>query len=263
MIVARTPEGLRLVRQADHAAQCAGLAFSWGNPEFQRVPHWGALVDAARLHDNGWRPVDELPPVGADGAPVDFPDLDRAVHGPMYARGIADAAAQDPRVGLLVSRHGQGLYEKRLGLDGPIPARDGRPAVERRFLEGQEALQRDLREQLDDADLDGWLWAAYRLLQAWDVLSLYACWGPLDRGETWSLPRVPTHVGDEAGVDIRLSPDGADRCAMTPWPFRAVWVIVPMRCRVVPDRAYRDSADLQRALDATRSTELLVTLVPG
>ncbi len=262
MIVSDVPGGLRLVHQRDHAHQCAQLAEAWGNDAFARISPWGPLVRATRVHDDGWEPWDMAPEVDDAGRPIDFPHLDRERHIALYRAGIAAAVSAGPRVGLVVSTHGQGLYEKRMGLDGPRPERGTRPPHERRFIHDQERLQARLRAELDPAGLADWEWAAYRLLQAWDVLSLYLCWGGLDRAEEWTLRRVPRGGGDPDGVTITLSASGPAACTVDPWPFGAARLESAVRSVTIPAGPYPDPEALGRACAAAEPADHAVVLRP-
>ncbi len=249
MIVSRGPEGLVLVRQVDHQEQCGLMADAWGNAEFGRPQPYAPVVLAARVHDEGWREWETEPGVGADGLPVNFSDMDRPAHVALYRRGIDAAAARGPAAGLLVSMHGQGLYEARRGLDaGPATPRAGREPAVRAFLEEQDAVQGRLRARLGGgADLAAWSWAAYRLLQTWDVMSLFLTWGRLwDRGGI-ALPQVPRHVGDP-GVELRLAASGDGGATCEPWPFSADAVDLPVAARTLPDRRFASPDDLVAAL---------------
>ena len=261
VIVTDLPGGILLVRQRDHAEQCAQLAEAWGNDTFRRIAPWGPLVRATRIHDDGWEPWDAAPQVDGTGRPVDFPTLDRRRHVVLYRAGIAAACDAGPRVGLVVSLHGQGLYEKRMGLDGPVPERSGRPLHEVRFIEDQERLQARLRAELPAAGLPEWERTAYLLLQAWDVLSLYLCWGGLHRGQRWLLNSVPRGPGDE-GVTIRLEADGDDTCVVDPWPFDRDRIVTSVAGVRVPSGPYRDDDALRAAIEAAVPEQVSATLRP-
>ena len=105
MIVSRRAEGLVLVRQVDHQDQCGLMADAWGNAGFARPEPYGPLALAARIHDEGWREWEEMPGVGADGAPVNFADIDRPTHVALYRRGIDAAAARDAAAGPVSYTH--------------------------------------------------------------------------------------------------------------------------------------------------------------
>jgi len=262
MIVVRAGTRFRLIRQVDHQAQCGVMARAWGNATFVRPEPYEPLIEVADCHDEGWRGQDAAPHVDAAGYPVNFPDLERSIHAPMYELGIAEAVVRGAHVGLLASMHGQGLYEKRMGLDGPCPARDDRPVYEQAFLRDQERLQAELRATIGDgAALEAWAWAAYRLLQAWDVLSLYLCWNGLADAQEWVLPQVPRQIGDP-GIDIRLRPRGADACEVDPWPFADERLDLSVRARWIETRPYASNADLCAAVDAAEQTVAALSVVP-
>ncbi|MGD9694824.1 MAG: DUF3891 family protein [Thermoleophilia bacterium] len=266
MIASRRDGRLVLVRQVDHQDQCGLMADVWGNEEFARPQPYAPLALAARRHDEGWRRWEEHPRIDADGAPRGFTAMDLDEHVALYRRGIEAAVAADARAGLLVSLHGQGLYERRRGLDpGPVTPRDERPPVLREYLDDQDAVQRAARASIGaDPALPRWEWAAYRLLQAWDVLSLYLTWTPLVEGRTMTLPRVPRAIGDAEGVDLVLAPGaGPGRATCAPWPFAAPSVDLPVRARAIEDRRYLSDDDLRSALAAAPWTELGAVLSAG
>jgi len=263
MIVLCTGSRIRLVRQVDHQAQCGVMARAWGNDTFHRPEPYQALIEVAECHDEGWRGQDAPPHIDPSGMPVNFPDLDRAIHAPMYELGIAEAVVRGPHVGLLASMHGQGLYEKRMGLDGPCPPRERRPVYELAFLRDQERLQAELRAHIGGGDeLQAWAWAAYRILQAWDVLSLYLCWKGLAEGREWILPRVPRTVGDD-GVDIRIGARDASTCSVDPWPFAGDHLDLSVPVRWIAEHAYASDAELGAAVDAAEAQVLALTVLPG
>jgi len=248
VIVQRRDGRLRLVRQVDHQVQCGLMARAWGNAAFARPEPFAPLVTAAELHDEGWRAWEQRPGLTADGTPLDFPDLDRTEHVALYEDGIRHAVDTDPWAGLVVCMHGRGLYERRLGLDGPPPSRRGRPPHEREFIERQEAREQELVARLGGGEQTRrWAWAGFRLLQAWDVLSLYLTWRGLAAGGEWTMPRVPREVGDE-GITLHVRPDGDSGCVVDPWPFADDALDLPVAARTVPDRVYADEDDLLRAL---------------
>ena len=249
MIVSRRPGGLVLVRQVDHQDQCGLMADAWGNAGFGRPEPFGPIALAARVHDEGWRAWEREPGVGPDGTPVNFSSIDRPTHVALYREGIARAAARDARAGLLVSLHGQGLYEGRRGLDPgpPTPRAEREPEVQA-FLAEQDQVQADLRARIAGGpDLEKWAWAGYRLLQTWDVMSLFLTWATLwDRGAL-TLPQVPRRAGDP-GVELTLRAGRDGAVAGDPWPFADAAVDLPVAARNVPGRRYASAGDLAAEL---------------
>lgn len=259
MIVSRRADGLVLVRQVDHQDQCALMARAWGNDIFSRPEPYAPLETAAALHDEGWRTWEQAPRV-AEGAPVNFTAIDRETHVALYAAGIGAVVASDTRAGLLVSMHGQGLYEGRGGLDAePAPPREERPAAVRDFLAEQDAVQARLRGRIGAGDaLTQWARACYRLLQTWDSLSLYLVWRGLSEGGRGTLPKVPRDEWDAEGVTLAIAPAGPDTCTITPWPFADDVVELPVPARVIEDRPYADDADLGASLERAGWTTLVL-----
>ena len=254
MIVARDPGGLLLVRQVDHQEQCGLMARAWGNADFARPDPFPPVAEAAALHDEGWRDW-EGAPRQAEGAPVNFTDMDRAAHVSIYRECISAARRRDPRQGLLVSMHGQGLYE--------YTPPERREPLAREFIDEQRRVQDEIRRELGGgAPLDDWASRGYRLVRAWDALSLYLTWRGLREGRDGRLADVPRAAGGE-GVDLRLSPAGAWAAIVEPWPFSAPRVDLPVRARRIPDRPYADDEDLRRALSAAPWLTLAYTVQPG
>jgi hypothetical protein len=240
------------------------MADTWGNEAFERPEPFGPIALAARLHDEGWRQWEAAPQVGGDGLPVNFPDVDRPAHVALYRAGIAGAAARDPAAGLLVSLHGQGLYEGRRGLDPgpPTPRAEREPAV-RAFLDEQDEVQADLRARVGSGPgLEAWAWAGYRLLQTWDVMSLFLTWSTLWNRGALTLPQVPRRPSDP-GIALRLRGEDPRDVGCAPWPFAAAAVDLPVAARTVPDRRYASSDDLAAELDRAAWTTREFRLRPG
>lgn len=252
MIVSRESGGLCVVRQVDHQDQCRLAARAWGNGRFARLDPWEPVEVAAGVHDEGWRAWEATPQVDADGCPMDFPKLAYPEHIRLYEDGIASSERHGPAVGLLVSMHGLGLYRSRLGMDGPVRELDALPPVTQGFVRDQVARQERLWAQLgDDPGRREWAWAAYRLIQAWDGLSLYLTWRGLPQSNPGRLPVVPRDQTDP-GVDLHLRPVDPRTAVCDPFPFAGDEAIVAVVARVIPDRRYSDDADLRSTLNATR-----------
>lgn len=249
MIVTRVDGRLRLVGQVAHQQQCGIIAAAWGNDAFARPEPWDPVIEASAWHDEGWRAWEHHPQVLPDGQPQGFTAMDVADHVAIHRASSAAARARGDRVELLVGMHVAGLVMRRLGLDGEVAALEDRPAPARELVVERARAARALRSSLGEgADLAGWAWSAYRILQAIDLLSLYLTWRGLAAGEQWTLRRVPRTPGDERGVDIAVTPVDALTCALDPWPFAQDRVNAPVEARVIDDRPYHDADDLLAAL---------------
>ena len=263
MIVAREPQGLCVVFQIDHQTQCAVAAREWGNDTFTRIDHWESLEVAVATHDAGWAVWETAPEIDGEGHPVDFPDLDRARHVELARMGVDAAVRRGPRVGLLVSMHCEGLYRSRLGLDGPPRPPSKLPPAVRAFIIEQAPIQQTARAEIGDGEgVEAWAWAAYRLMQAWDSLSLFLTWRGLSSGREWRLPAVPRTVGDR-GVDLVLRRVDDRTATCRPFPFAGEAALLPVTARVIPDRLYRSHDDLRAALRDAGVEQREFRVVPG
>lgn len=239
MIIAAADGRVRFVTQPDHAALAGQFADRWGNEEFERPTPRPAVANAAYNHDVGWWEYDRGPRLDEDGSPLGFRDVPAESWIDLYDRGISVVAELDPYAGLLASMHGSGLRRRRYGLSPswppPQPAFAG-------FIEREESRQRQLFARVTDMDryrrfaeddaplldslhesgqppngLESRLWHNYRLLQAWDVLSLLFC-------ETMSIstPRTIEAVPPAPGVSgrsIQLERCGENEFSVDPFPF--------------------------------------------
>lgn len=250
MIVSRDSGGLRVVFQVDHQDQCLLAARAWGNDTFARIDPWEPIEHAAAVHDEGWRQWEAAPEIDANGRPMDFPDLARERHVRLYEDGIAASERHGPEVGLLVSMHGLGLYRSRLGLDGSTGDIGALPAVAQEFVSAQQIRQERLWGDLgDDPERRAWAWAAYRLLQAWDALSLALTWRGLPQRRGGRLPNVP-RGRDDLGIDLHLHAIDDHTAVCDPFPFAGAEALLPVATTTIPDRRYISNEDLRSALAA-------------
>jgi len=279
MIVAETGDGFQFVTQPAHARLAGQFADHWGNEAFTR-PEPVAVVVAAYTHDDGWWTYDQRPHLGSDGRPVDFREMPADVWTGLYDEGVETVVGLDRYAGLLVSMHGSGLRRRRYGLSPSWPAT---PEEFESFVDRQENRQTRLLDELraenrvSDADArllsalhetgsapdgaDSRLWRNYRLLQAWDTLSLAFCVTDSPPGYS-RIDGVPTGRngegdGDENGreggnsgaSEARLSIDsvGEHEYRIDPYPFETSPLVVSVPVRTVDPRQFEDDAHLRRA----------------
>ena len=116
MIFQQYRSQLLVVRQPDHGVQTGLFAQRWGNEQTPPFTPREPVIAAGTRHDDGWKDWEARPSLDpATGQPWQFYRLTPHEHVPLYRRGIALAAQQDPTTGLLVSMHGAGLYNDRYG----------------------------------------------------------------------------------------------------------------------------------------------------
>lgn len=267
MIVRHDPAGLHLVLQTDHADLSGQLARHWGNDRFDPPRPAESAVAAAAGHDEGWREWEAAPRVDPRTArPYQFTEMDLRVHHRFYGRGVGRVAERDRYAGLLVSMHSVGLYRKRFGTNPQLIFREIPPEATAEidaYVADQEAFQARLREELAPAVADpagdvvaarqafeAQVWTNYRLLQAWDLLSLFFCTRRLEAGITACVPHVPVRYGSGEQAKLLLEAVGGDAVTVLPYPFATSPLPLRLRARLVEDRDYRDDADFQRAFAA-------------
>lgn len=263
MIVAETGDHLRFVTQPDHADLAGRFADHWGNDRFDRPEPYPAVMIAAYNHDIGWWEYDRGPHLGEDGSPIDFRGMPSDAWIDLYEKGIDTVAEIDAYAGLLVSMHGAGLRNRRYGLSPSWPPT---PPEYEAFVDRQEAFQARLADDLQeagrlsarDADLlstvqesgdgtghDGRLWTNYKLLQAWDTLSLAFCTteSPPGFGEVGSVPTS----GDAADETLSIDPLGDGEFRVTPYPLDTSSLAVSVPTRTVRKETFDGEDGFLRA----------------
>jgi hypothetical protein len=198
-----------LVSQPDHAHLAGDLAARFDSFGFAPLP--AAIIEAIRLHDEGWAPVDGLAPdlkvqLASDGSPKNFlrflPD-DFIV---CWRRSIERAERIAPAAGATVSRHFVALAQFRLNT---MHDNDHDREQLEEFLVNETFRQQYLLKTLhtEEVHLDYYLHA----LQFCDVLSLYLCSGVTDNVE------FPQHFDGRAVTLTRMG----RTYTLDPSPYRA------------------------------------------
>lgn len=229
-------------------SQVGDFAARWGNETFAPPRDRVSAVIAARNHDEGWRTWEMQPELDRKtGAPMNFLDVPRAEHIKFYGIGVRFLESTYPRSALLVSRHATGLYLGRYGVDGErVPERHELSPTIRDFVDTQEKVQRKLSAVtlVNEAEL----LHDYRLLQAWDRLSICFCLG---RDES-RLGPVPTNDG--GGVPISARRIDELTVSLSPFPFPDLEQSFPVRIFELPGRRFGSSDELNEVLASTSAT---------
>lgn len=275
MLIKRTPGQLTLIEQTTHAAMAGDIAAHWGNQTFAAPWQQQKAQLAAAKHDDGWREPDLLPLFNEDeGRPLHFLEVGMNEHVKLYGRGVDETFATDPYAGLLVSMHWTGLYRSRWGMQaGKIEFGDNVRQDEVVLAEEQRWIdvKRDLTREQRRSDLELSLWHNYDLLQAWDLLSLYACVcetvpvaGPTKEvSQTLkgidhtpgmrTIPAVPVTIGGER-VTIKLTAVEPGVVTVDPFPFDVDDLVVSVLAKTIPDQRYPDTEATRRALRSARES---------
>jgi len=202
----RTPTCL-LVSQPDHAHLAGKIAEHFDSVQFPALPF--AVVEAIRLHDEGWAPVDGLAPElkvqFTQGSPKGFLDFVPDDFLVCWRRSIERAERVAPVGGVIVSRHFVALAQYRL--NSTSDSEHDRESLED-FIVNETFRQNYLLNALhaSEQDLEYYLHA----LQFCDVLSLYLCSGVI---ENVSFPQL------FSGCSVTLQRMGRNY-VLNPSPFR-------------------------------------------
>lgn len=277
MLIKRREGELVLIEQVVHAQMASDIAAHWGNEHFAAPRAQDKACLAAAMHDDGWREPDSIPLFNeVEQRPLHFLEIGMDDHVKLYGRGVDEVFAKDLYAGLLVSMHWTGLYRSRWGMQaGRVDFGDNVRqdeavlAEEQRWIDVKRELVRDQRR----SDLEMSLWHNYDLLQAWDLLSLYACVSDTspEAGPTRqvfqtlkgidqvpgvrTIPSVPVSTGG-ARVEIVLTAIEPGVVTVDPYPFDIDELPVEVTTKVIPDRRYGDVEEVRRTLETAQEEKV-------
>ena len=114
------------------------------------------------------------------------------------------------------------------------------------FAAEEEGRQAALVKQLGAGDAERW--TNYRLLQVFDVVSLYFGLADVEAGTDSAVEGVPTAAA--ARTRIAIAPLGPWRVRFDPFPFRESPAAFTLVRRLVPKHVWADDEDFRRDFDA-------------
>jgi hypothetical protein len=253
MLVRDAGDAWQIVLQTDHGRLAGDFARAWADD----LDHRRSLELVADRHDDGWFVWEQAPGLDSEGRPYQYTDLHVSSHIAFYRAAITAITEQDPYAGLIVSMHGAGIYRSRYGLQPSLKmklAGEAEQLVED-FVAGEEGTHAERAAALGVSEEERW--HAYKLLQVWDQLSLFASLNDLAEespdGPYSSIPSVPLG-GDEVTLALRAL--GGNRVSVDPYPFASSAVELTLPRRFVAKRDWRDSDDF-RADFAAADVELV------
>lgn len=240
MVVSRFDDSIRLITQGDHAALAARLLSLWLHHGVAEHPRRAELLEATRDHDLGWQGADAAPALDPSGQPYSVFDLPSPHRLEIWSETL-DRVQDRGWVGVLVREH-----TRRLMIHHALTTPDWADLQSRLAEHQAAALEtaagatgRPLRlletELSEDADL----------LQTADTLSLLACGAPSARPS-----RHVTVQNTTRGLEL------------TPFPLIGP-TTVRVPARHIPNRPYRNLADIVGALGSARWVQVAVQLVPA
>ena len=229
------------IGQPAHAWVSGQAARAWGNAAFVAPEPWEEVCLAAEQHDIGMAAWDLAPALNPQtGRAYAFAEMPRPVHVELWSHAAERLLAQSRYAALLVSLHGTTLYER-------YPATTHLELVAA-YLDGQRALQADLRASLGAAPDE--VERNRELLFFWDWLSLALCldWAPA------ASPELP------GAGPLRLEAADGGTLTLDPWPFARPEVRLHAEGRGLPG-PFASEAELHAALASAPWTALEWRLV--
>jgi hypothetical protein len=260
MIVREEPDGsLVLINQTDHAKISGFFAAHWGNRDFERPHPYEPAVRAALYHDAGWNRYETSPHCDPQtGAVPNFLQVPSdSAQLAAYQWAINWMTAIDPYAGLLISKHRTGLWRSRYDAISHPPFSNAKlgPAVES-FVAENEAKQQAQEGAFDAREVR----VNYRLLQFWDLLSLYFCTRPpVDQ----YIEPVPRTYGEEQNARVTLKVISAHEVAIDPYPFDVPALPVDVIHRRLPRTRFASEAEFRAAYYQAPFEIQHFELVPG
>lgn len=246
-----TAQGIVLMTQPAHAWVSGQMARAWAD-EFE--PREDVLL-AAEQHDIGWTRWERQPTFNPKtGLPRTFLELETAEHLAIWSNAGQQVESMSTLAGLLVSRHGTGLYERF----HTLAQVQSEPEV-LAYLKAEKRAQARWLETLRAGS--GWgthatdasIERASRLIAAWDWLSLIVCMNDAERGEVESAPWT------DGTIDLEVTRQSETSWRVDPWPFAGDALLLTAEGRLLADRA-RNEQDMRRLLDAARLVQLEIRL---
>ena len=248
MIVRKEADGrMLLIGQTDHSRLAGQFAAHWGNERFATPHPYEPVARAAAFHDYGYLRYETEPSFDPEtGETPNFRNIGTDTKRLDEYQWCGDwLLASDPYAGALVNMHRTGLWRVRYGaIAYPEPKmRKQSPEVDA-FIARNENLRSALTAaQKWDRDE---LRINYRLLQVWDLLSLYfSCQEP----EEEYIEPVPTSYEDAEGDGVRLTltPLGANDVRVDPFPFDVNPFHVQVTARRLPQSTFGNQAAFRKA----------------
>lgn len=289
MLIRRRDDRLLLFQQVDHGTLTGEFVDLWGNERFAAPEPLEPLRIAATYHDEGWRLRDDALPFNAEeGRPASFSEIEMEDHIPLYQRGVDAVFERDIYAGLIVSMHWTGLYRGRWGLQ-PMRIQWGEErtpieqiqddaiiAQEQRWI----GVKRELTNGVFRSEFEINAWHNYDLMQAFDLLSIFACMNdltpvPADAepellGMTLRsidqapgarrIPNVAARAGGER-VDLILRAVEPGVATVDPYPFKDDAVDLSVAATTIPDKRYANGDEARAAVEAGERVTVSCRLV--
>ncbi len=271
MLRVQSKDGWWLITHGDHARLAAEFAAHWGNRLFAAPRPRGEVLEAIKVHDDGWSVRDGSPTTTREGKPAAFSEelvgkysafeeIDLADYLAVRESAVEKVESRCAYAALLVSLHTHCLLTERA--DRSTIARDQLPLLDH-FLARQRARQGRLREAVranpgysPEVVSEAGISANFFLLQATDHLSLLTC-VDYPRPATLLRPIVSTE-GTALAIEVQRTALRSFRLA--PYPLDQPLLTFALPARHVTGRAFRSAAELAENFSAAPEQHLAITI---
>lgn len=259
MVVRELTDGsVILITQEDHAELSAQFAAHWGNKTFSKLKPYESMVFATAYHDSGYSDWEGIPPINLQkGRPYNFRETipgfeERELQA--YVGNVDWVRSRDPYAGLIVSMHRTGLWQNRYNTvssgKGRLRNAELSPDV-RSVIQKLEAEHGEEKKSLGKGStaFEEELWFNYRLLQLYDILSLYFCTNGYaeNRLTAQSAAPVPVAYESKEEVELRLIPDSDEAVRFDPYPFHSFPLKVSLDARIMAQENFSTEQDCREA----------------
>ncbi|PZC46959.1 MAG: Protein of unknown function (DUF3891) [Chloroflexi bacterium] len=272
MMVRETADGnFFLVDQQDHTELSGQFAAHWGNDKFERLRPYDSMVFGTLHHDDGYREWEYLPPVNSEkGRPAGLGEP-LGIEGQLdcYVRNIDWVRNHDAYAGLVVSMHRTGLWQQRYetvtsstrASGGARAASPEIVAITERLEAEQDANRAALAN--GDAKFEQELWTNYRILQLYDLLSIYFCCDGFAEGRLTehSIGPVPTSYETKDDANFNITPVNDTTLKIEPFPFDVSPFTVTLRGREMAPMVGASDEEIRAAYHKAPRTMLEFTFV--
>jgi len=263
--------GWWLITHPDHAHLAGEFAAAWGNAQFRKPEPRARVLKGIFCHDDGWTKRDAHPTITREGKPSAFStelvgkysafeEIDLKEYLAVRERAVRIVAEVDHYAGLLISMHTYNLLTAHADRSTIAPED---LVVLDTFLDRQRAYQRELRASISaDSSLtavesaEETILEHFRLLQACDNLSLFACVAFSSPGHL--LHPLPLNNGGTA--EVKVLPIAPRHFRLAPWPFSDAELVFTFPARQVNGKLFPDSRSLEGAFNAAPIEHLIVKL---
>ena len=271
MLRVESETGWWLIRHRDHAHLAAAFAAHWGNEHFLAPEPRASVLRGIHVHDDGWVARDMHPCITRQGKPSAFSEelvgkysafeeIDLTDYLAVRERALDTIESENAYAALLVSLHTYDLLTARA--DRSTIAANQLPLLDS-FLERQLSRQHKLRMQVDrdpqfsEADrAQTTIQNNFRLLQAADNLSLYACVGYRHTGTL--LHRLPVKGGVEEMVEV--FPVAPRHFRLKPYPLDEPLLTFTVPAKHVVGKLFSTSEELDKRYESASETLLQITI---